>query len=61
MAKSFEPIDVHRKDIVLSGNAFDLNRVVQACTNVLKQIEFNGYDTQAKVKVYVQAPQEDES
>jgi hypothetical protein len=53
-------VNVHRKPLRLVGNAYDINRVLQACQAALKHIEQNGGEVESLVTVYVQEPQNDE-
>lgn len=53
-------IDIHRRELRIVGNAFDINRVLQACQNAMQYIEHNKMGTHEPVTVYVRAPQDDE-
>ena len=53
-------VNVHRKPARLVGNAYDINRVLQACQDALKHIEQHGLSVTENVTVYVSEPQNDE-
>lgn len=53
-------LNIHRKPLRLEGNAYDINRIKDACSEKLRLIEHQGMDPSATYTVNVPAPQEDE-
>jgi len=55
-----EKIDIHRKELHLTGTPHDINRVAQACIDALRSFANEGTDFNQQYTVVVQPPQTDE-
>ena len=53
-------LNIHRREVHLTGNGHDIARVQEACAKKLKHMEENRIDPDKMQTVVVQAPHEDE-
>lgn len=52
--------NMHRREVILEGNAHDINRLVEAGKKKMQQIEQSKQPLDAMTKLHVDAPQDDE-